>query len=337
MAISKVEYNNNGTVETLIDLTSDTVTSKALLQGYTAHCKNGKLITGNYNPNPSSADVIKDYVCGTAVSIVVPEGVNSIRDYVFYNCTQALSITIPEGVTSIGKNAFYYAGHSATSGYIYLVLPSTLLTIESNAFNNAKVKTVTFPENLKYIGGYAFFETPIQDVDLTLSGSGTDNYIGSCAFQSCKSLQTVKISGNCYQIYTAAFQYCTNLTTVDLSEATISYIQKSAFSQCTSLQTITIPDSVYSIYDYAFSGCTALQSAVIGSGVHSIGSQYGGTFQSCTSLTTVTFNSTPTTIMSGTFTNCSALTDIYVPWAEGEVANAPWGATNATIHYNTTT
>lgn len=26
---------------------------------------------------------------------------------------------------------------------------------------------------------------------------------------------------------------------------------------------------------------------------------------------------------------------IYVPWAEGEVANAPWGATNATIHYNT--
>ena len=24
-------------------------------------------------------------------------------------------------------------------------------------------------------------------------------------------------------------------------------------------------------------------------------------------------------------------------WAEGAVADAPWGATNATIHYNTTT
>jgi hypothetical protein len=25
-----------------------------------------------------------------------------------------------------------------------------------------------------------------------------------------------------------------------------------------------------------------------------------------------------------------------VPWAEGAVANAPWGATNATINYNYT-
>ena len=27
------------------------------------------------------------------------------------------------------------------------------------------------------------------------------------------------------------------------------------------------------------------------------------------------------------------ITDIYVPWAEGKVANAPWGCINATIHY----
>lgn len=29
------------------------------------------------------------------------------------------------------------------------------------------------------------------------------------------------------------------------------------------------------------------------------------------------------------------LRDIYVPWSQGEVPNAPWGATDATIHYNT--
>lgn len=35
------------------------------------------------------------------------------------------------------------------------------------------------------------------------------------------------------------------------------------------------------------------------------------------------------------FYQAKVMTDIYVPWSEGEVANAPWGATNATIHYNT--
>ena len=29
------------------------------------------------------------------------------------------------------------------------------------------------------------------------------------------------------------------------------------------------------------------------------------------------------------------LRDIYVPWSQGEVPNAPWGAQNATIHYDT--
>ena len=42
MAYNKVVYNNN----TLIDLTSDTVTADKLMEGYTAHDKSGALITG---------------------------------------------------------------------------------------------------------------------------------------------------------------------------------------------------------------------------------------------------------------------------------------------------
>lgn len=41
-------------------------------------------------------------------------------------------------------------------------------------------------------------------------------------------------------------------------------------------------------------------------------------------------------VMSSTAFSSSTLTDIYVSWGEGEVAGAPWGATNATIHYNYT-
>ena len=54
------------------------------------------------------------------------------------------------------------------------------------------------------------------------------------------------------------------------------------------------------------------------------------------SLTQIIINSTPSLIDKNAFRKASSLADIYVPWSEGEVANAPWGATNATIHYNTT-
>lgn len=53
----------------------------------------------------------------------------------------------------------------------------------------------------------------------------------------------------------------------------------------------------------------------------------------------ICFLGTPTSLPTNTFVGTNtiaAIQNIYVPWAEGEVANAPWGATNATIHYNTT-
>ena len=41
----------------------------------------------------------------------------------------------------------------------------------------------------------------------------------------------------------------------------------------------------------------------------------------------------PTTLDATAFKGCTNLKDIDVPWAEGDIAGAPWGATNATVHY----
>lgn len=46
MAVNKVEYNTPNGVETLIDLTEDTVTTATLLKGYTAHTANGERVVG---------------------------------------------------------------------------------------------------------------------------------------------------------------------------------------------------------------------------------------------------------------------------------------------------
>ena len=58
-------------------------------------------------------------------------------------------------------------------------------------------------------------------------------------------------------------------------------------------------------------------------------------FYNVNSVQFIIINSTPNQINSLAFRRSSSLTDIYVPWSEGAVENAPWGATGATIHYNT--
>ena len=71
----------------------------------------------------------------------------------------------------------------------------------------------------------------------------------------------------------------------------------------------------------------------LSSGITNIGD---GAFSNCSSLVSLTFEGTPESIGGSAFYGCSNLTTINVPWADGAVANAPWGATNATITYGYT-
>lgn len=106
-----------------------------------------------------------------------------------------------------------------------------------------------------------------------------------------------------------------------------------SFADCGDLTLTSLPAGLTSIGDYAFDHCNNLAITSIPAGIDSIGPY---AFGYCTGLTELTFMGTPTSIASNAFENCINLTTINVPWAEGAVANAPWGAANATIHYNYT-
>ena len=99
------------------------------------------------------------------------------------------------------------------------------------------------------------------------------------------------------------------------------------------LTTPSLPESLTSIGDNAFYNCTNLALTSLPEGITSIG---GGAFYNCRNLTSITFKGAPSFIVANVFNNCTNLTNIKVPWAEGAVAGAPWGATNATITYNYT-
>ena len=90
---------------------------------------------------------------------------------------------------------------------------------------------------------------------------------------------------------------------------------------------------VLRIREYMFYG-TKLKRAVIPRYIISLGREALGY---CNELTTVTFKGRPAGgINEYLFVGCHNLTTINVPWSEGEVERAPWGATNATINYNYT-
>lgn len=129
--------------------------------------------------------------------------------------------------------------------------------------------------------------------------------------------------------------FCANC--YDLVQITFAYsninIAHGAFQNCTALQSVYLYSPIYhnirSIESAAFWNCPMLTEFPF-QGVETIG---GAAFYNC-GFTTITLDSTITEISSDAFNNCANLTVINVPWAEGAIANAPWGATNATINYN---
>ena len=132
--------------------------------------------------------------------------------------------------------------------------------------------------------------------------------IDDYAFYGCGKLELTSLPDGITSIGNSAFASCNNLALTNLPDG-LTNIEESAFMNCTRLANVSIPASVTNIGHWAFGYCR---------------------------FSTITFKGTPTSISSDAFFECTRLTAINVPWSEGEVAGAPWGATNATINYNYT-
>lgn len=123
--------------------------------------------------------------------------------------------------------------------------------------------------------------------------------------------------------------YTKNLGSVDISG--LQTIPKYAFAFCRKLSAVNFSDELTTIDNFGFSR-TGFVSLVLPNSVTTLGTY---AFRECNDLKAITFTAIAS-LQSNTFTSCTKLLDIYVPWANGEVGYAPWGATNATIHYNWT-
>ena len=191
------------------------------------------------------------------------------------------------------------------------------------------LKTIEMPDNISYIGSYAFADC--TNLALTSLPAGLTS-IGNNTFHKCVSLALTSLPEGLTSIGWSAFQNCTNLALTSLPEGLTS-IDSNAFSGCSNLALTSLPEGLTSIGNSAFEGCTNLAHMSLPESLTRIN---GNAFYKCTGLTSIIFRGTPSNINPVAFNSCTNLTDIKVPWAEGAVSGAPWGATNATITYNYT-
>lgn len=228
-------------------------------------------------------------------SVVIPDGVEEIQKYAFYNCTSLKKVVLPKTIKFIREYAFckdekleeinienaYVIGTSAFNGCESLkeIDLSKVYAIGTNAFENCtSLKSVDLSE-LRNAGEAIFLNcsnltnvvlaenTKLSEKMFASSGLiSVDIYnttfIPKFAFAKCKNLKTVNLHNDIYSIEYGAFSDCYSLKEFNIM-GSLSLIDEQAFYNCESLTTFTLPNNSITLGEYAFFRCTALKELVL--------------------------------------------------------------------------
>ncbi len=145
-------------------------------------------------------------------------------------------------------------------------------------------------------------------------------------FNHFYNLKEIELPNGIKELSSGSFDTCSNLTRVKLPDD-LEKLGERCFSNCTSLTSITLPNTLKEISMYCFQQ-TKLTELTVPASVETIGDHALKNSE----LKSITFLGTPKSIDGNAILVSSAV--INVPWAEGEVEGAPWGATDSTINYN---
>lgn len=215
---------------------------------------------------PETLESIRDYsfgFCRYLADLDLPQSATFIGNYTFQWCSTLTIKEIPTKVTSIGTAAFQ------GSGLTSITIPPMVSKISQNLFKDcSSLKSVTLHEDVKTISSGAFegcynltsisFPSELTDIGTrAFLGSGLTSIdipeemrmINDSSFSGSR-LESVNIPSNIWHIGKGAFLGCGNLKTVELSEGVWS-IGPQAFYDC-NLSSVVIPRTTAYIYDHAF-------------------------------------------------------------------------------------
>ena len=231
----------------------------------------------------------------TVTEVVVPDGVEYIEKYAFYNCTGLKKVTLPESIKFIREYAFYndakleeidLTNVEAIGAYAFEGCQSLKVanlkntySLGQSAFKNCtslesvdltdlrntgkttfsgctSLKTVTLGEHTK-LAQAMFVQTGIESIDIYERDT-----IPDFCFAECDSLKTVNIHNDLVSVGYGAFCESHNLESVTFAK--VERIENQAFYDCPSLKEVVLPDSAFTLGEYAFYECVSLEKIVFG-------------------------------------------------------------------------
>jgi hypothetical protein len=272
-----------------------------------------------------------------------------------------------EGGTNSYMSFSNYAAHSvpnfafnAKKSLESVILPSSVIAIEQNAFNGCTGLTdiTSILSSVNVVGEYAFWGcTGIT----TLEFPSSVQSIGNSAFGLCTGLTSITIPKSVSSIGLGAFAEHKCPLTIDPENQYYSIVDGVLFNKAmttliecpvTMSGTYQIPSTVTTIAEYAFFNCHLVTSVVFPSSLESIGIQ---AFDLCrlkgqlilpSSLKSIgrsafdnnteisgelIIPSSVTSIGDQAFMNCSGLTSLIIPSSVKEIGNeAFWGCSGLT-------
>lgn len=205
--------------------------------------------------------------------------------------------------------------------------------IGNGAFQgNSLLERVDFPNEITYIGDYAFANTALTEFDGRFL-----EYLGNGAFLGCSQLKNVFLEENVRleslgdertfqqsgleSIYIPSqieylgynlFSGCQNLETVTFSPSSqLKSIGMETFASCVNLSSISFPESLESLDTGAFKQCSKLEGVEIPQKLAYIGDY---AFASCRGLREMKIPETVLWIGFGAFGSCRNLESLSLPY-----------------------
>ena len=202
------------------------------------------------------------YTKADVVKLEVPVGIQGIGQKALSygnGFTSLKYVKLPEGLTVIAKYAFK-SNSENTGALIQIDMPSTLLSIEEQAFNYCStLTTIHIPNSVEEIGKRAFYRCYNLT---TIIGGANVKVVKDSAFSRCPITNVGNIFDNVETVETYAFYY---IKATDISMPKVKTIGKQAFYEPSNLITVKIGPNA-TVGNQAFYKANNLTTLTIGAG-----------------------------------------------------------------------
>ena len=189
-------------------------------------------------------------------TLIIPNEVEEIKQYAFYNCTSLTSVSIGNGTKTIGSYTFDGCNNLTSVNF-----GESVTNINSYAFYMCSgLSEIVIPSSTQSLGAYAFAScTALTTISI---GDGvtliTDSTFSSCSNIIYNEYGNCKYLGNQVNPYHALIKVTNNnFSNYNIHENT-KMIADYAFNDCSRIVNITIPKSIVAIGAYAFKNCSSI-------------------------------------------------------------------------------